>query len=137
MNGRAFVDSNVLIYAHDHSAGSKRDEAATLLRDLWLTRRGCLSVQVLQEFYTVTTRKQVLKPPRAEELVSRYAAWTVHEPSAGDVMRAIQLHQEILASFWDAMILTSAAQLGCAVLWSEDLNPDQTYAGVRVKNPFA
>ncbi|MDQ3398398.1 MAG: PIN domain-containing protein [Deinococcota bacterium] len=136
MSGRAFVDSNVLVYAHDLSAGEKRARAAALLHDLWVTRQGCLSVQVLQEFYNVTTRKQLLTLPLAGASVRWYAQWTIHEPSARDVISAIGLHQEILASFWDAMILTSAARLGCELLWSEDLNPEQHYGGVQVRNPF-
>ena len=95
-----------------------------------------LSVQVLQEFYTVTTRKQELTPAAAEQFVERYTNWVVHAPAAPDVMSAIRLHQNSLISFWDAMILTSAQHLGCDVVWSEDLGADQVFTGVRVRNPF-
>ena len=54
---RVLVDTNVLIYAHDRSAGSKHDQARLLLRGLWENRTGCLSIQVLQEFYVNVTRK--------------------------------------------------------------------------------
>jgi len=136
MSAKAFLDSNVLVYAHDITAGEKRERAAVLVRDLWGSRQGCLSVQVLQEFYTVTTRKQVLTRAAAEELVERYTNWVVHAPAAPDVMSAIRLHQNSLISFWDAMILTSAQRLGCDVVWSEDLGADQVFTGVRVRNPF-
>lgn len=136
MSAKAFVDSNILVYAHDTTAGEKRERAAALIRDLWRSHQGCLSVQVLQEFYTVTTRKQVLTSAAAEQLVEHYTTWVVHEPGAADVMSAIKLHQAALISFWDAMILSSAARLGCDVLWSEDLNAGQNVIGVRIQDPF-
>lgn len=48
-----FVDTNILIYAHDRSAGAKYIRARQLLSELWQTRSGCLSIQVLQEFYVI------------------------------------------------------------------------------------
>jgi predicted nucleic acid-binding protein len=137
MSAKAFVDSNVLVYAHDKTAGEKRERAAALVADFWHSCQGCLSVQVLQEFYTVMTRKHLLTPVATEQLVERYTYWTVHEPGVQDVMSAIRLHQSALISFWDAMILTSAARLGCETIWSEDLNAGQRLGGVRVRNPFA
>lgn len=137
MSAKAFLDSNVLVYAHDITAGEKRERAAALVHDLWRSRQGCMSVQVLQEFYTVTTRKQVLTPAAAEQLVEHYTNWVVHAPAAPDVMSAIGLHRAQQISFWDAMILSSAERLGCEVLYSEDLNAGQEFGGVRVENPFS
>ena len=59
MNDRTFVDTNVLIYAHDVDAGRKRDVARELLRALWVERAGVLSTQVLQEFYVNATRRKI------------------------------------------------------------------------------
>ena len=76
---RTFVDTNVLIYAHDVDAGRKHDVAKAVLRDLWAERAGVLSTQVLQEFYVNATRK--LKKPLARQeartVVETYAAWCV------------------------------------------------------------
>jgi predicted nucleic acid-binding protein len=52
------------------------------------------------------------------------------------VLAAIELHERASLSFWDAMILRSAASLGCGTLYTEDLNAGQSYDGVVVKNPF-
>lgn len=133
-----FVDTNVLIYAHDVSAGQKHARAKKLLQDLWETRAGCLSVQVLQEFYVNVTGKlaKPLPPDTASRIVAHLSAWDVHRPSINDVLHAIQLQQRYQVSFWDAMVLTSALQLGCHTLWSEDLNPGQRYGRVTVMNPF-
>ena len=136
---RQFVDTNVLVYAHDVTAGDKHERARALVEELWDSRAGCVSVQVLQEFFVTTTRKipRPLGAPAAARIISDLARWHLHAPDAGDVLAAIDLHQESGASFWDAMILRSAKELGCETLHSEDLNPGQTYAGVQVRNPFA
>ena len=135
---RRFVDTNVLLYAHDDSAGTKRDQARTLLEQLWESRDGCLSVQVLQEFFVNVTRK-IAKPlsvETAKEIVADLSHWHMHVPAADDVLGAIGIHQRAGISFWDSMIVHSAAEMGCTVLYSEDLNPGQDYSGVRVQNPF-
>lgn len=135
---RRFVDTNILLYAHDDSAGRKQVQARTLVEQLWESRDGCLSVQVLQEFFVNATRK-IAKPLNAEtakEIVADYSRWHLHVPAAGDVLAAIGIHQRTGISFWDAMIVRSAAEIGCAVLYSEDLSAGQDYLGVRVDNPF-
>jgi predicted nucleic acid-binding protein len=135
---RRFVDTNVLLYAHDDSAGAKQDQARALVGRLWESRDGCLSVQVLQEFFVNVTRK-IAKPLSVEtatEIVADYSRWYLHVPAADDVLAAISIHQRTELSFWDAMIVRSAAEIGCAVLYSEDLNDGQEYSGVHVENPF-
>jgi predicted nucleic acid-binding protein len=135
---RRFVDTNILVYAHDDSAGDKRDQARVVVEQLWESRDGCLSVQVLQEFFVIVTRK-IAKPLSAEtakEIVADLSHWHVHVPAADDVLGAIGLHQRAGISFWDAMIVSSAAEIGCDVVYSEDLNAGQDYSGVRVENPF-
>jgi predicted nucleic acid-binding protein len=134
-----FVDTDVLIYAHDRSAGEKHCRARDLIRDLWQSGQGCLSVQVLQEFYLNVTQK-VARPLASEEagqIIADLAAWQVHRPGAEDILDAIRLQERYRISFWDAMIVASAAQMGCQTIWSEDLNSGQTYDQVAVLNPFA
>ncbi len=135
---RAFVDTNILVYAHDDSAADKRDQARALVEQLWESRDGCLSVQVLQEFFVTVTRKiaKPLSPAMAKEIIADLARWYVHTPAADDVLAAISIHQDTRISFRDAMIVRSAAEIGCTVLYSEDLNAGQEYTGVRVANPF-
>jgi len=135
---RQFVDTNVLIYAHDVTAGDKHARAKQLVADLWANGNGCLSIQVLQEFYVTVTRKvqRPLDPDIARQHVEDLGQWLVHSPTMGDVVEAIQLHQRAQLSFWDAMVLTSARKLNCGVLWSEDLSEGQSFAGVTVRSPF-
>jgi predicted nucleic acid-binding protein len=138
-DNRRFVDTNILLYAHDDSAGAKQVQARTLVEQLWESRNGCLSVQVLQEFFVTTTRKipKPLEAPAAARIIDDLAHWHVHAPAASDVLAAIDIHQRTGTSFWDAMILRSAKELGCGTLHSEDLNPGQAYEGVQVRNPFS
>jgi predicted nucleic acid-binding protein len=132
-----FVDTNILIYAYDRSAGSRHELARKLVAGLWQSKRGCLSVQVLQEFYVVASRKLIqVVPAEVRMVLGDLALWRTHAPGAADVLAAVDLHQRYQMSFGDAMVLQSAARLGCSVVWSEDLNPGQTYQSVRVMNPF-
>ena len=137
-NKPQFVDTNILIYAHDVTAGRKREVARRLVDELWHSGQGCLSTQVLQEFY-VTITKKVKRPLAGHEafsLVAEFATWRVHHFGIGDVLDAIVAHQRFNISYWDALVLRSASELGCEVLWSEDLNAGQEYGRVTVFNPF-
>jgi predicted nucleic acid-binding protein len=133
-----FVDTNVLIYAHDRSAGRKHSRAQELIRELWQTGEGCLSIQVLQEFYVNITQKvaQPIAPVLAAQLITDLSVWQVHRPAVEDVLDAIRLQERHQLSFWDAMIIASALQLGCQTIWSEDLNPGQVLDQVTIENPF-
>lgn len=133
-----FVDTNILVYAHDVSAGEKHARAQVVLRDLWQTGAGCLSVQVLQELFVTLTLKvpRPLSVGSARLLVADLATWQVHAPQVEDVLGAIDLQQRFQTSFWDAMILQSAGQLGAKIVLSEDLNPGQDYAALQVADPL-
>lgn len=142
MNGAAnrhFVDTNILVYAHDTSAGVKHDQSRLLVEQLWASGTGCLSVQVLQELYVTLTRK-VAKPMTAvaaRQIVKSLANWTVHTPGPEDVLAAIDIQSQLGLSFWDAMIVQSASQLGCGRILTEDLNEKQVNQGIRVTNPYS
>lgn len=133
-----FVDTNVLLYAYDRSAGDRHERARQLVGHLGRSRRGALSVQVLQEFYVNAVLKiaQPLTPAQARERLLVLGRWATHSPLARDVVAAAGLSQEHRLSFWDAMIVRSASELGCSRLWTEDLNHGQTIAGVEVLDPF-
>jgi predicted nucleic acid-binding protein len=93
---------------------------------------------VLQEFFVATTRKipRPLEVPAAAQIIDDLAHWHVHSPAAADGRAAIDIHRRTGASFWDAMILRCAQELGSQILHSEDLNAGQEYNGVEVRNPF-
>ena len=131
-----FVDTNILIYAFDRSAGDKHRIAVDLMTRLWTERRGSISLQVLQEFYVASTRKLKLATDEAASQVRRLGLWRVHRPLVDDILAAIELHQRHSVSFWDALILRSAQASQCSVLWSEDLQNGQRWGNLEVRNPF-
>src|SRR5262245_12620763 len=136
--GLEFVDANVFVYADDSSAGIKQARARQLIARLWISRLGCVSLQVLQEFFVAVTRKvpRPLSSESAEERVRDLVRWTVFVPQTDDLLSAIALARQHRLSFWDAMVVESAAQLGCATLWSEDLQDGLRLRGVTIRNPF-
>lgn len=133
-----FLDTNILVYAFDISAGFKHDLAAQLVKSCWEDETGCLSIQVLQEFFVTVTRKLAspLDQQTAKQIVVDLTNWQVHAPATSDFLQAIELQQEHQISFWDAQVIQSATALGCSQLLSEDLNSGQWYGSVQVINPF-
>ena len=134
-----FVDTNILVYAYDNRAGNKQTEAQAVLQPLWANRLGCLSIQVLQEFYVVVTQKLAvpLAPNEAAQIIADFGQWQVHQPTVTDVLGAIQIQARHKLSFWDSMIVRSANQLGCTIVWTEDLSAGQLIEGCVVQTPFS
>lgn len=137
MNDKTFVDSNILIYAHDIDAGAKRQRAAAVLESLWESNLGVLSPQVLQEFYVNVTRKIARPLPRksARAVVDAYAIWCM-DATPGELTTAFRIEDEARIGFWDALIVASAIKAGAKRILSEDLSAGQHMAGVRIENPF-
>jgi predicted nucleic acid-binding protein len=138
MSAKTFVDTNILIYAHDVDAQAKYETAKSILRDLWIGRSGALSMQVLQEFYVNVTRKiaSPLTKDAARLVVNSYAIWCT-ETTPAEIASAFRIEDESRIGFWDALIVASAIKSGAVRILSEDLNAQQTIGGVRVENPFA
>ena len=134
----AFVDTNILIYAHDLDAGLKRERAMAKLRELWDSGTGRLSVQVLQEFYVNATQKLATPIARstAREVIKTYGVWIRHATTAETVTRATEISDMARISFWDALIVASAEEVNADELLSEYLNDGQEIAGIRIVNPL-
>ena len=137
MAAREFLDTNVLVYAHDDADDLKQARARDLIRRLMRERRGVVSVQVLQEFFAAATRKLHMPGSVAREHASSYARFDVMTLSAPDVLAAIDLHRLHGFSIWDALIVRAALNGGCATLHTEDLQDGRAIDGVVVGNPFS
>ena len=139
MSGTVFVDTNVLVYVRDRTDEDKQRRAAEWLAALWEARVGRLSVQVLQEYYAVMTRKLV--PPRPHEEVREdvlaLTAWrpTVVEPAL--LERAWDIEDRFRLSWWDALIVAAALTSRCRYLLSEDFQDGLVIDGLTIVNPFA
>jgi predicted nucleic acid-binding protein len=138
MSDKCFVDTNILVYAHDFTTGAKHQRAQALIETLWNSEAGVLSTQVLQEL-CVSLRRKAARPLSVEEtrrLVEDYSRWEVVVNTAESILEALTIEVRYKISFWDALIVQAAGSAGAAVLYSEDLAEGQSYGAVRVVNPL-
>jgi predicted nucleic acid-binding protein len=138
MSDRFFVDTNILMYAHDSAAGDKHERARALVEALWRDRSGVVSTQVLQEL-AVNLRRKAARPldgKATREIVADYLTWQVVVNGGESILGALDLEAEYRVSFWDALVLHAAQSSGAETLYSEDLSDGQTYGSVRVVNPL-
>ena len=138
MSARYFVDTNILMYAHDTTAGAKHERARAVVEGLWRDRSGVVSTQVLQELAVNLRRKagRPLDTKATRDLVSDYLSWQVVVNGDDSILEALELEERHQVSFWDALIIQSAQASGADVLYSEDLSDGQMYGPVRVVNPL-
>lgn len=138
MSGSIFVDTNVLLYVRDLSERKKQRQAAEWLTFLWDSRRGRLSLQVLQEYYSAATTK--LKPARSaddvREDVIALQAWKPGRADMNTIEKAWTLQDRYGFSWWDSLIVASAVTAGCRYLLTEDLQDQQIVEGTTFISPF-
>lgn len=138
MTGPCFVDANVLVYAHDPSEPLKQELAAELLRRLWAGSNGRTSIQVLNEFYVVLSRKVTVRRAAGEVWaeVEEFFRWNPQPLDADLLRRARQIEARYKLSWWDSLVVAAAQLQGCSVLYTEDLQHGALLDDVRVVNPF-
>ena len=138
MKDKVFVDTNILVYAHDLDAGSKHDQAAEIVTQLWESRNGVLSTQVLQEFYVTLTRKvpSPLSRLEARKLVLKYSHWQVVLNDPALITQASEIEESYSISFWDALIVSAAYSQNVPTILTEDLSHGQIIEGILIENPF-
>ena len=137
MSDIAFFDTNILVYIDDSLTQAKQAIALDLWAEHFEQNRAAISLQVLQEYYSVTTRKFKTEPELAQRKVELFAQARVVRFDERDIIAAIEIHRLNQVSFWDAMILRAAALSGATVLYSEDLQSGYQRGGIRIVNPFA
>jgi predicted nucleic acid-binding protein len=138
MARKYFVDTNILMYAHDLSQGTKHQRAQKLMDDLWATGEGVLSTQVLQEL-CVNLRRKAKLPFSMDEmrsLIRDYKSWHVVVNTPESLLRALEIEDRYQISFWDALILQAAEFAGADIVYSEDLSNGQHYGSIQVVNPL-
>jgi predicted nucleic acid-binding protein len=138
MNDKAFLDTNILVYAYDKHEPEKQKRAQSLLNDGIILEDAVLSVQVLSEFFNVVTRniRQPMSPDEAQEIIETLSILPVQEIDPVMVNRAIETHKMYQISYWDSLIVSAAERAGCTMIYSEDLNDGQIYHSIQVRNPF-
>ncbi|HET6303379.1 MAG TPA: PIN domain-containing protein [Myxococcota bacterium] len=136
MSARSFLDTNILVYADDGDSPEKQKRAIEVTLEQRAAGTGVLSLQVLQEYFAITTRKLGTDPDVARRKVEVLALFEVVTPTLDDLLAAIDLHRHHRISFWDALIVRAAQRSACAVLLTEDLQDGRVFDGVKVVNPF-
>ena len=134
---RSFLDSNVIVYTDDPDAHDKRDRAVALVEAGRRTGLGVVSTQVLQEYFSATTRKLDTPAEAARHKIERLMRLHVVQIDPMLILDAIDLHRLDRISIWDALIVRAAAAANCADLLTEDMQAGRRIAGVRIVNPFA
>lgn len=140
MKGKSFLDTNIFIYAIDTSPKEKRKReiAKELVREHIINESGVISIQVLQEFYQVSTQKikRPLSTEEALEFMQYISIFQTVRPDYYMIVSAVHLHKNKKLSFWDAMILQSAITASCSQVLSEDLQDGFRINQTVLKNPF-
>jgi predicted nucleic acid-binding protein len=136
VSDRVFLDTNLLVYADDKSAGDKRNRALSVMSELIAASRAVLSTQVLQEYFVVATKKLGVSAQLARRKVDALSRLDIVVIRPELVLAAIDLHRLHSISLWDALIVRCAAAGGCARVLTEDLQHGQVFDGVRIENPF-
>jgi predicted nucleic acid-binding protein len=135
---KTFLDTNVIVYGYDTSAGRKHEIAREILTVLWNSGLGVISTQVLQEFFVTVTRKipKRLGLSVARRILVDFLKWEVILIDGNLLLDAVDLQDKHKFSFWDSMVLCSAIRSGAKTLYSEDLQDGALIGGMAVTNPF-
>ncbi len=136
MPNRAFLDTNILVYAQDTGSPDKQRKSREIIAQLADSGDGVLSTQVMQEFFVAATRKLGVDPLAAKGVLKTLSVFDVVQVSALLIHEAIDCSILNQLSFRDSLILAAAASAGCSTVISEDLASGQTILGVKIQNPF-
>ena len=132
-----FFDTNILVYAATDDDPRKRDIARELIgHAIEVNHDGCISTQVLQEFCNTLYKKTKRTKAEIDGMLDYFRELLATDVTIDLVRRAMAIKEEYGLQFYDALIVATAAKLGCHEIVTEDLNPDQTYCGMAVVNPF-
>jgi predicted nucleic acid-binding protein len=138
VNGPAFLDTNVFVYAWDAADEARQRRARAWIAALWAEGNGRVSFQVLTEFYVTVTQKldPAVDRATARGYVQTLLQWKPVGTDATLLERAWRAQDQFRLSWWDALILAAAQEAGCTALVTEDLQDGRSYGGVTVVNPF-
>ena len=136
MTSKAFIDTNILVYALDMHDMKKQQVCRGLLKSLTQNSTGVLSTQVLQEFYVTATKKLGVDPLATKDILISFERFEIVVNTPQIIKEAIDCSIINTISFWDALIVVSAENAKCDMILTEDLNQGQIIRGVKIENPF-
>lgn len=139
MSGRAFIDTNLFVYAYDRRDAIKQSIALNLIRDLTESDEGMISYQVAHEFFNVVLKRSSIAMPIADAQILLQDVFRPLLKVASTVTlvsSALEIEGRYLLSWYDSLIVAAAQQAQCSVLYSEDLQHGQRFGNLIVRNPF-
>jgi len=134
---KAFLDTNILVYAVDRSDGAKNAKAVSVLQAALRQRNSyAISVQCLTEFANVAMRKIGMAPDAVLDFIRMFRNITTVVPECELVVRGVEIKALYGIQFYDAMVVAAAERAKAREIWTEDLNAGQRYCGMLAVNPF-
>jgi len=133
---RAFIDTNILLYAIEDQSLEKTQSAISLLDTLRVEGRGVISSQVVQEFAFNAIRKFGATPAEASRLCVGFQEFLFVAPTFQTTIDALRIMERWQLSFWDSLLFAAAKDAGCEILYTEDLSHGQVIEGIQIINPF-
>ena len=133
---KIFLDTNIVVYANDKRDRYKQEKAIRLITGLMQNNRGTISTQVLQEYTFVVAKKLHQEYSIILRQLKLLETFEIVRQSPEMIRRAVEIMQSYKIGFWDSCIISNAEYANCTLIYSEDLNTGQFYAGIRVENPF-
>jgi predicted nucleic acid-binding protein len=139
MSGRFFLDTNVFVYSFDADSPKKSARATELIAQAIQNRTGAVSYQVVQEFFNVALRRfaQPMSVPEAEQYLSAtFRPLLAIHSSQSLYGEALRLGVRFQLAWYDSLIVASALEGECDVLYSEDFQHRQRFGKLQISNPF-
>lgn len=137
MTAPVFVDTNVFVYCFDSANAAKLQAARQWRAELWRSRLGRISYQVLQEFYWTGTQKWPLLRKEIQGEIRDLLDWHPLVINSHILEGSWEIQTKYKISFWDSLIVAAAKAASCRYLLTEDLQEGQEMDGVVVVNPFS
>lgn len=133
---KIFIDTNLIIYSIDGANRKKQQHCRKLLLDIATQHHGVLSTQIMEECYAAATRKLKADPIIVKQLLHSLEHFEIVMITPELVYDAIDCSVVNQISFWDALVVVSAAHAKCQQLWTEDLSAGQIIHGVEIYHPL-
>jgi len=133
---KIFIDTNIFVYSIDQKDPNKRDKARNILKRLVEVHQPVISTQVIKEFYVIASTKLKADSFIIKSIVHNFRNLEVVNNDLELIEQAIDISTISRLSFWDSLIIAAAEKANCELVFSEDMNPGQTYRGLMLVNPF-
>ncbi|MCH8977762.1 MAG: PIN domain-containing protein [Armatimonadetes bacterium] len=134
---KAFVDTNLFLYAIDPQEKTKRKKAQQVVESLVAGGQGVVSTQVINEFCVNAIRKLGRGEAQVKKLLNVFDDFEIVSHNLSMIREGLDICGSTGLNYWDAILIAAARSAKCATLYTEDMSHGQSVAGVKIVNPFA